>query len=545
MFHRVSFSVSPLVAAPELVPLDVQSLRAPLEVPLPTIRFDAPPFVAKDGWLDETVDTIEKHYFQADASMGDYRKPPMALVRCSRGGKTRALFEITRAFRTRHANCAVIFISFNDQTMVKDWEQADPVGAICRRIAFAAWKGGNTFDQFCSTYSVDSNDIIRWLGKSFCLLLIDELNQLSTFQSTSNRAGSGFTVANFIKEHFLLPQNRFLVFSSHVLSTTGELTAYMETASSRQVILRELPLIPSLQVAKNNFNWQDLNAREVLYYGKVPALIYEARWEAQEMGHLPTAKRNQAIRDCVSGGFVTEEGIRKLFTTFLTGNVGGVFPPLLQLMTTVSQDHIQWIPFHMMAALETFSCEHGLKRLEAIVRLFHAFKEAKVSSGDGWESLFVAVLLIRCWSQSSDECILPFVIGETCTFSYNEPFNGNFATQRVAEFLTGIQPPSSFPHVAVYYPAHASFPCYDVIVAHYDPWEVRRLYGYQLKEGKAPPKEGAMSDFERSFVIRGEAARMTGMGNDWVRPSADGINAFFGVSGQHWTPQEWKKLGGL
>ena len=95
----------------------------------------------------------------------------------------------------------------------------------------------------------------------------------------------------------------------------------------------------------------------------------------------------------------------------------------------------------------------------------------------------LAVLRIRCWSQMSDQCILPFDIKETCTFSYNEPFSGtcNFSTQKVAEFVEGIQSPSSFPHVAVYYPSHASFHLYDVLVAHYDDGHVRKLYGYQLK----------------------------------------------------------------
>ncbi len=43
-----------------------------------------------------------------------------------------------------------------------------------------------------------------------------------------------------------------------------------------------------------------------------------------------------------------------------------------------------------------------------------------------------------------------------------------FATQNLQEFVAGIREPKSFPHVAVYYPSHASFELYDVIVAHFD-----------------------------------------------------------------------------
>ena len=189
-----------------------------------------------------------------------------------------------------------------------------------------------------------------------------------------------------------------------------------------------------------------------------------------------------------------------------------------------------------------FSLGSGLRRLEEIVQLFNAFKDAKESSGDGWESLFVAVLLIRCWAQLGDQFLLPVEFEPPCTFSYNKPFEGNFATQSVHEFVAGIREPSSFPHIAVYYPTHAKFPLYDVIVAYFDEWQKRRLYGYQLKEGKALPKKFAMSVFEESFVIRGEAAEEPEMGKKWVRASEEQIDTFFGVSGQHWTPRRWKQL---
>ena len=51
-----------------------------------------------------------------------------------------------------------------------------------------------------------------------------------------------------------------------------------------------------------------------------------------------------------------------------------------------------------------------------------------------------------------------------------------------------------------------------------------------------------MPHFEGSFVIRGEAAQVPGTGRDWTRPSEDEIDEFFGVSGQHWTPRQWKNL---
>jgi hypothetical protein len=294
-------------------------------------------------------------------------------------------------------------------------------------------------------------------------------------------------------------------------------------------------------------NWPSLNPRQALYFGMIPALIHEAHLEIIHVGgeHLPSAKRALAIEECMEGSMVNSDAIRRLMGTFITGKRLDLLRPLEPLMATRKlgmEPVVEWIPFHMMEALSTFSSLQGLRRLEEIVRLFNAFKDAKESSGDGWESLFVAVLLIRCWAQMGDQFLFPVEFEPPCTFSYNKPFQGNFATQNVHEFVAGIKEPHSFPHIAVYYPTHASFQLYDVIVAHFDEWHVRRLYGYQLKEGKALPKDFAMPIFEESYVIRGEAAKMAGMGRDWVRPSEQQIDSFFGVSGQHWTPRRWKQL---
>jgi hypothetical protein len=144
----------------------------------------------------------------------------------------------------------------------------------------------------------------------------------------------------------------------------------------------------------------------------------------------------------------------------------------------------------------------------------------------------------------SDRCLLPFEFEPSGTFSFNSPFSWSydFATTEMDKFVAGIEDPATFPHVAVYYPTHASFHLYDGIVAHFHAPGKRHLYGYQLKEGKALPKESAMSIFEGGYVIRGVAAKVASMGKDWVRPSEQQINAFFGVSGQHWTPRRWKEL---
>ncbi len=70
-----------------------------------------------ERWLDETVDQVVAQLPRPDKeSDTSARKPPMGIVRMARGGKTRALQELTDALRARGK--VAIFISFNDDTIV-------------------------------------------------------------------------------------------------------------------------------------------------------------------------------------------------------------------------------------------------------------------------------------------------------------------------------------------------------------------------------------------------------------------------------------------
>ena len=53
-----------------------------------------PEFIAEEGWVDNKVRTIIQHFEEDDFSPPACRVPPLALVRCTRGGKSRALKEI-------------------------------------------------------------------------------------------------------------------------------------------------------------------------------------------------------------------------------------------------------------------------------------------------------------------------------------------------------------------------------------------------------------------------------------------------------------------
>lgn len=73
-------------------------VTTPLDVYLP-FKATKPAFVSHDGYLTETKAELLKRLDQTDHYDSDLLVPPMAMVRISRGGKTRTLKEIAHMMR--------------------------------------------------------------------------------------------------------------------------------------------------------------------------------------------------------------------------------------------------------------------------------------------------------------------------------------------------------------------------------------------------------------------------------------------------------------
>ena len=177
-------------------------------------------------------------------------------------------------------------------------------------------------------------------------------------------------------------------------------------------------------------------------------------------------------------------------------------------------------------------------------QLFEDFQRAKWQSGDSWEALFLATLLIRALSHQFDECLFALgrhfaeaaVSADTLLDCFKQ------VPETPEEFVRHITKPAVLPHIGIYMPQHARFVGLDAIVATWDSTGTRRLYGYQLKEGDGTAnKSWNTQDFETCFVVRGTAHRGSTAGC-WVTPSKEQLDAFFGVSGSQWTPEHWAAL---
>lgn len=530
--------ISP-VGSVQLVPLDMNRLCSPVQVLLPVIGADEPEFCSEDGWLESVTTSLCEGIDQIE-TVHD-RVQPMALVRCSRGGKTRALEEIGHCLRKKRPEVAVIFVSFNNYSAIQDWEHADPVAALCRRIAFAALNIKNPskhdYDRFAKSNVVES-DILKWLEDSQCVLLIDELNLFNTTREQAN------SIASFLKKRFLFDSGRFFVFSSHVLPRSVSLSNFMDSLSDRGVKSRQLPLVPrNLRDARTKLGWPTLTVREALYRGRIPAFI----WVTHKNPDFNFVKRAAAIESVFK--LWTGESVLEMLRSYITGAADAVFDPLLQLMNSSQDSKMIWIPFHMRHVLE--SCA-GVEKVDVGIRasvrvianLLEAFQEGKTGGGDSWEAIFVVSLLIRLFTRENHPILyLASDLLNICSVSFNELWNGNHSFEEakcVEDLVRGMVKPSHYPHIAVYYPPHARFACYDVIVAIYETAEVRALRGYQLKEGREIPDDPGTC--ANSVLIRGVAAQRQELLRRWIMASDSDIDSFLGVTGASLAPKVWREM---
>jgi hypothetical protein len=286
-----------------------------------------------------------------------------------------------------------------------------------------------------------------------------------------------------------------------------------------------------------------------LYLGLLPSLFY-----IQKQNTLPYQRRSDAIRNYLDSP-VTLDGIVELLKSTLTGEYEMVprnFREFLDIEVVNQREVAHWIPYHLCAILYSLSCVHRISApvrqcLKAICSHFGTFHSHKVQSGDGWESLFVIVLLTRCLTKEFGTLVpVPAAFGDVeVPTTWNQPFidSVNFHAEKVDEFVGGIPVQRQEKSIAVYFPTNAKFQAYDVILAYWGEDKERKLIGYQLKEDSTLPKDIAMEQlFKVSYVIRGAARNKDFCTRRWTIPSDQALAQFFGDSAWYWTPKYWTAL---
>ncbi len=493
----------------------------------------------------------------------------MALIGCIRGGRSRSLIALSHTLKRRFPDAAIIFVSFNDVSCLDASEHVDLVAALCRRILFQARRAApsdceNENDKlFSSQYQhahVNREDMLTWLGDHPCVLLIDDLGMIPIVEKGRDSVFEEF--ASFLKYHFLMRRNRYFVFSSHVQSTARKVVNHIDLSGNRDVVRHEMPLISSVAYAAVKFDWPQLTPQIAMWCGLIPSLIHLTHNESKEDGDgvcregLPDEKCYAAIEACMDS--LTSVHVRLLLSSFINGNSVWVLPPLLPLMSVTWNNNLRWIPHFMVKVLTCFSRVLQEKEeitdrrlgvvLKEIVELFHEFRRPDQHSDDAWKNLFVIVLLLRTILHEFEEVVLPLRYGfHQCSVSINELLreseSGVIST--VDELVANMIFPSSFPHIAIYFPKNkARLDEVDVVVAAYYNDQSRYLFGYQLNS-RREVSQRIRDMFQLLFVIGDESLEnriSTRASQRVIAPGIRDIDVFFGVSGQHWTPKYWKQL---
>ena len=558
--------------------LDVMK-SSPLDVrPPPTP--DSPRFVCPKNWYGEVEFTIQNQLDAYDSEPSEsYRVEPLAVSRCSRGGKTRSLIEIANMnFTHGKQKVPVVFVSFNDYSPLDSHDQENPLEALLLRIAFAAWKEidkkykpqvkldptesphsktktllSSVFTAFRKDYHVTEEDVLNWLGDAPALLIVDELNNLDKLAVKDSAETK--KMVDFIKTYFLKEQGRYFVFSTHTLSTLECFGVYMEHSSNsdRGVLLQELPLVEDLASAKA-LNENLKGVREAIYYGLMPGLIHDrskrsprsvlVKWNSRMNEHNKKTpeKRKKAFLDVLKSLINGDVSlVPTQFHTFLDA-----------VNAAAGSERVRWSPHHLEFVLRKLALDDDEDDYLAKSKgeLCKNVLTAKEQSGDGWEALFVLFLLARCVTKSWREPILPdvgrfFESGEKTVVLFNQPFCGRFKLLDKCECWSDLEKeilPGEAPTISIYYPTHAKFRAYDVILVASEKKKITGKVGYQCKEGKNDATQGVEQEFDSSFVLKGPSPVDSSHKVSWIIPSDDDIDAFFGVSGKHWTPKQWKKL---
>ena len=224
---------------------------------------------------------------------------------------------------------------------------------------------------------------------------------------------------------------------------------------------------------------------------------------------------------------------------------------------------VLWIPYHMIYVLKKIIADGGVNsrsagHLQTLVTCLNTFNEEQNEPGEGWESLFVLVLLVRCLTRSLDTVLtinFASFTYEDYKVTVNEPLEPQELSienmKNVKELLTTIpdEVDRGRHHIAIYWPIHSGSQVYDIVAVAWKDGKKFAVVCYQLKEGDGLKPAKVIDSCNKIFLINGEATQeeneATGGNNaqnKWTTPSKEEISECFGSSGHYWTRQNWNEL---
>jgi hypothetical protein len=488
--------------------LDVGDFLPFVKLPVIATDLEGPKTFIRKQWCVDQITEIMNQFRASDGQSVGTRVAPMALVAHSGAGKTRSLSELARSLRVDH-KISTIFISFNSSTPYIVHETTNALDSVLSRIAYAIAKPDIKGDralhdddgklQFVSTATA----IGEWLGKTPCVLCIDELNRLMTDGIMDPER----VVARFLKQNFYEKANRYLIFTSHVISTASDLTSYYVSASGsdRSVLVSDIPVFESTDEFMMVF--EDEPDCHPMIYGNSPGLAYIAENQPRNRLDYCEDRVRKVLKSIVSVSALD------LIENIFSGSCLKLNE--LDTLTRVSGGERIWIPIFLKYLFD----DNKLTQIddnhrERLVKLLAKLGTAKVYSGESWELVVLCALyfrILKCLlsnrkrigdEEDDDEddevdCYwIPKLPRTEFVIAYQRP------SKDIEAVMNSLSVRRSSPCAVLCYPKQSGFPIYDILIAvttsQTDPVVI---WGYQCKAGDLPEND-PLPSVDCSIVLR-------------------------------------------
>ena len=490
-------------------------------------------FVQLAPCVDACIHAVNIHLPQRTEATS-VRVPPTVLSRCMRGGKTTLLMHVFDKLKQESKN--PIFISFNGDSLIKPLENESFLETMLRAIAVALLKQKPQDTDGAARVLCGKIVLKEYLkDKKDVVLIVDELNVLL---KPSESPGYD-EVGTFLREQFLDPSGRCLIFSTHIPGGVGLSHLLGKgSGSPRTATVIEMPRSYNmLELRHMDEKCQALTPCEAVYYGRIPSLIYSVK--TQNSFNILT--RFQAI-DCEQP---TEALTKSFLSEFFTGVRCPDSDPIRafdSLTESPDSGQIRWILAYVGRMCAYLELQDIASWVEEIPKL-----SERVQSGQDWEAIVLVALSLRCVQAKYGVVHKLLHLPETepvkRVFFHKVPQESCTTPQDIATWWKArTVSPDACPYIAVLSPNYAKAAICDAMWIYQQHSESKFVVrGLQSKLGKDVPASD-MPDGMLGLLMRGNAPPEDGQPKyrqGWKYKGADAIRDFLGASLSALYPAAW------
>ncbi|CAJ1443945.1 unnamed protein product [Effrenium voratum] len=499
----------------------------------PDIKVQPDKFVDLDVRVENCVNVVMKN-LPKETEGTTVRVPPAMLSRCMRGGKTTMLYKVFDKLKATKTQ--PIFISFNGDSLIHRLDDEKPLHTMLRAIAVALMKNKPANREEAERVRCSKEALKEYLeDKKDVVLLVDEPNVLLK----PNQADNYQDVGMFLRETFLDPAGRHLVFSTHIPTSTGlDRVLGKGAGSSREAETIPMPRCADMEQLRAMHPACDaLTPLEAVYLGYVPALIFSVKTQVFDIEGrfrdiLPAAKSEEL--PILAKTFLSE---------FFIGKRGPDHDPVRAfdaLTESPQKGQIRWI----LAYVGQMCCHLGWKQVGAWIEELPSWS-GKVESGQDWETVLLVALCLRCYEAKYSEPhellgLAKGALRPAAVYVEKVPQENSTNPEVILAWWKG-QPIDTYPYIAVLSPTFSKTEIVDAMwVYQKDATASCLVRGMQAKLGSAYPKQD-MPLGMLGLLFRGKAPETSGNleRQRWKYLTASEIQSFLGTSLTAAYPENW------